>query len=112
MRVLNSTSRSGLASSTATKLRQRGYVVSSIGNTTTQPAAGTPALILFGNSGIEEARAVAAQITGAQTRNDSRDGEQVDLILGPAFDDIRTREQAAGYLARNEALPERCAAYS
>lgn len=69
-------------------------------------------MIIFGAAGIEEARAVAAQITGAQTRDDSRDGAEVDLILGQAFDDIRTREQAAGYLARNTALPERCAEYS
>lgn len=110
--VLNSSGRSGLASTTATKLRQRGYLVTTVGNSSIEPAPGMPALILFGDAGIEEARAVAAQVAGAQTRNDAREGEQVDLVLGQPFNDIRTRAQAAGYLDRNKALPAGCQDYS
>ncbi|PID53420.1 MAG: hypothetical protein CSB46_08195, partial [Micrococcales bacterium] len=100
MQILNSSDRTGLAAQTATKLRQRGYRVTSTGNSSTQLAAGVPALILFGPRGIEEARAVAAQIDGARTQDDGRDDESVDLILGEAFRDIRTRDKAAPDLAR------------
>ncbi len=83
VRVLNATSREGLAGSVATELRKRGYTVTSIGN---EPRAvpGT-AEVRYGSRGAPAARAMAALVVGSKGRKDKRTGTDVDLVLGDRF---------------------------
>ncbi len=83
LRVLNATSREGLANTVATQLRQRGYTVTGVGNNSSN-VPGT-AEIRHGSAGAPAARAVAGNVAGATTRNDKRAGSEVDLVLGTKF---------------------------
>ena len=96
--VLNSTSRTGLAGSTAEQLTARGFTVGAVGNDSGAPIAGT-AVVRHGPEGLLAARTVAAHVPGAQLVDDARAGAVVELSLGETFEALRPPEEAATLLA-------------
>ncbi len=83
IRVLNATSRPGLARTVAAELRRRGYTVTGVGNDSS-PVPG-PAVMRYGAAGAPKARAVAGLVAGAVNRQIVREGTDIDLILGNTF---------------------------
>lgn len=83
VRVLNATSRTGLAASVAAELRRRGYTVTGVGNDAT-PVAGV-AQLRYGTAGAAAARALLPQLPGTTTQRDSRKAADIDLVLGNRY---------------------------
>lgn len=83
IRVFNATARAGLASTVAAQLRARGYTVIAVGNDS--GAVPGPAIMRYGAGGAPAAKALAGLIKGAVSRPVTRDGPEVDLILGNKF---------------------------
>jgi len=83
LRVLNATSREGLAGSVATELRKRGYTVTGVGNASNSVPGS--AEIRHGAKGAPAARVIAGTVAGATVKNDARAGTDVDLVLGTKF---------------------------
>ena len=96
--VLNSTSRTGLAGSTAALLAERGFTVGAVANDTGAPIAGT-AVVRHGPEGLLAARTVAAHVPAAQLVDDGRAGTAVELSLGETFEGLRPVEEAAALVA-------------
>lgn len=82
VRVLNGTSRAGLASSAADDLVARGFVVESTGNAN---KAHTGTQISFGAAGLASAYTLAAHLPEARLFYDDRDDASLDLYLGESF---------------------------
>ncbi|MDQ6875436.1 MAG: LytR C-terminal domain-containing protein [Actinomycetota bacterium] len=83
VRVLNATSRTGLAASVAAELRRRGYTVTGVGNDAT-PVTGV-AQLRYGAAGAAAVRALLPQLPGTTTQRDSRKAADIDLVLGDKF---------------------------
>ncbi len=83
VRVLNSTNRAGLAAAVAAQLRQRGYLVTGVGNEAN--AVSQPAQVRYGPHGVNAARIVLAVVPGAIRHPDRRTGRDIDLVLGNRF---------------------------
>jgi LCP family protein required for cell wall assembly len=66
--VLNASSVSGIAHSTAAALAAQGFVVDEIGNASTPLPAGSPSEILYGPSGRTDAATLASVLDGAVTQ--------------------------------------------
>lgn len=82
VRVMNGTSRSGLASSAADALISRGFVVESTGNAS-QAYAGVQ--ISFGAAGLASAYTLAAHLPEARLLYDDREDASLDLYLGDSY---------------------------
>ncbi|OMH32271.1 LytR C-terminal domain-containing protein [Tersicoccus sp. Bi-70] len=81
--VFNATSTPGLAGTVAARLRERGMVVTGIGNrTVAEPATTT---VVAGRAGRSAALAVQRQLPGSLYREDPRAGSAVDLVIGTGF---------------------------
>lgn len=98
VRVLNSTTRKGLAGNVAKTLKARGYTINAVGNAQRGTAGSAPALIVYGAGGVERARSVAAHVAGAKLRGDARTSTTVDLIIGDKFSAVRSAKDAAPLL--------------
>lgn len=105
LRVLNGTTRSGLAGSVAEDLTERGYAVADVGNTSRSSG---PATIVHGPEGYLAAQSVRVQLTGAQLRLDEREGASVDLLLGEGFTALEGADAAAAALDQPVEAPEGC----
>jgi hypothetical protein len=97
--VLNATTRSGLAKTTADELEKRGFKIGEVGNATKQydkKVTGT-GLLLGPTSALNTSLPVlATQLSTAERRTDpARKGTEVDLILGDGFTTLSTQAQAA-----------------
>jgi hypothetical protein len=84
LRVLNGTVQSGLASTVATALKDRGFNVIGTGNFTPRPLAGT-ARVVTGVPGLAAAYTLAAQVLDARVVLDGRADASVDLAVGTEF---------------------------
>jgi len=89
--VLNSTSRAGLAGSTAELLASRGFVQMDTGNFQA-PFDGT-ARIQFGVAGLAGAYTLASTIPDAALMLDTREDASVDLVLGTKWEAMIPREE-------------------
>ena len=97
--VYNSTSRSGLAHTTATQLAARGFTIGSIGNDSApQPVMGV-AEVRYGPHGVAQARVVAAQVPGAKLVEDHRRTADVDLAVGAKYKHLATPAQVKAALS-------------
>ncbi|MEW1749462.1 LytR C-terminal domain-containing protein [Streptomyces angustmyceticus] len=99
--VFNATPRSGLAKRTADELQKRGFKIGKVGNA---PAAYDKKVkgagILLGPKASDAPlKVLATQLTGAQQKTDGRKGADLDLIIGNAFKDLTTQQNAAKSLA-------------
>ncbi|MFJ5675286.1 LytR C-terminal domain-containing protein [Streptomyces sp. NPDC093097] len=101
--VYNATPRSGLAKRTADALKQRGFKIGKVGNA---PAAydkkvgGAGILLGPRTAATGPLKVLATQLTGAQLKTDDRKGADLDLIIGTAFQDLATPQQATKALAQ------------
>jgi hypothetical protein len=100
--VYNATPRSGLAKSVGDELKKRGFAVGKVGNappTFDKKVAGTG--ILLGSPRTDKAlfSVLGTQLAGASLQVDTRQGPDVDLILGTAFKALNKKEDADRALA-------------
>jgi LytR cell envelope-related transcriptional attenuator len=111
VRVLNASTRRGLALATARELQKRGFKVPDApGNDTVGAAASAAALVRHGPGGVVAAHTIATQVKGKVTyEQDQRLGEVVDLVLGPTFALVDAK---AGAAALKKASPSPAASCS
>jgi LCP family protein required for cell wall assembly len=87
--VLNALGTTGLAASTATKLRRSGYRIATVGNA---PSADLPrSQIAYAPGRLADARTLATSLIGGASlvEDPSLRGPNLTLILGPGFAGIR-----------------------
>ncbi len=95
--VYNATPRSGLAKTTADELKKRGFTIGKIGNA---PAAydkkiAGPGILLGAQAAAKGAFPVlGTQVKGAETKTDTRETADVDLIIGSGFTALATPSDA------------------
>jgi hypothetical protein len=104
VQVLNGTQRSGLAASTATLLRARGFRVVTVGNASGAVTTGT-AQVRYGPSGVAQAVVLARYVPGARLLPDRRRGVVVDLVLGPSYRRLATAAEVARAAVRPTRTP-------
>lgn len=95
--VLNATTRSGLAKTTADELKKRGFRIGEVGNASARydkKVKGT-GVLLGPKDALDSALPVlGTQLTGAELRTDTRKKSEVDLIIGDGFKALSTKPQA------------------
>jgi LCP family protein required for cell wall assembly len=81
--VLNASSASGIAHTTASALTAQGFQVNEVGDASTRLSAGNPPEILYGPSGVEAANTLASAIDGSVTLvpDASLTGSTIELLL-------------------------------
>ncbi len=81
--MLNASSASGIAHTTATALTAQGFHVNEVGDASTQLGSGGPPQILYGPSGTEAANTLASAIDGSVTLvpDASLTGSTIELLL-------------------------------
>jgi LCP family protein required for cell wall assembly len=87
--VLNALGTNGLAATTATKLRQSGYRIDTVGNAPSADLARSQ--ITYAPGRLADARALASTLVGGASllEDPSLAASQLTLILGPGFTGIR-----------------------
>jgi hypothetical protein len=108
--VLNGTTRSGLAGTTAEELGERGYEVGDVGNTS---SAGAPVTIVYGPAGYLAAMSLSAQLATSEQEPvldlaEDREGAGVDLLLGNGYRGLAEADDASAALEEPVPLPEGC----
>ncbi|MEV4439071.1 LytR C-terminal domain-containing protein [Streptomyces sp. NPDC049577] len=95
--VYNATPRTNLAKEAADELRRRGFRIGKVGNAPALydkkvPGAG----LLLGSPDAAEGalKVLATQLAGTETKNDQREGQDVDLMIGDAYKELASREDA------------------
>ncbi|MFJ8199158.1 LytR C-terminal domain-containing protein [Streptomyces sp. NPDC096152] len=100
--VLNATPRKGLAKQTADELKKRGFHIGQVGNATKEfdKKVKGSGLLLGATSAMNTSLPVlATQLTGAETRADTRKGADVDLVIGDGFKELAKQPDATKALA-------------
>ncbi|WP_167502304.1 LytR C-terminal domain-containing protein [Streptomyces malaysiensis] len=95
--VYNATTRSGLAKDTAEELEKRGFKIGKVGNAPAQydKKVKSPGILLGApGAGDGAFNVLGTQLNGAQTKNDARDGKDIDLIIGNGFKDLVKQKDA------------------
>lgn len=96
--VLNATDRSGLAKSTADELKKRGFRIGEVANApeefdkkveNTGVLQGAP-----GKEGDARLKVLGTQFKDVDTRFDDRKGDDVDFIIGKAYDRLNKEKEA------------------
>ncbi len=106
LQVFNSTSRNGLAASTAKELKERGYNVVTIANDPAKSDIEQSAEVRFGPDGERAAQVVLALVPGSvPVKDEARTGTKVDLVLGDAFSTLAPASEAPTPTA---AIPTAC----
>ena len=103
--VYNATGRAGLAASTSTGLRLRGFVIGAVANDPARAKIKGTALIRYGRKGSAAAKLVAAQVPGAKLAVDKRTTAVVDLVLGATFKTLGPTPSAAATAAAPACVP-------
>jgi hypothetical protein len=100
LRVFNATSTAGLATTVASALQGRGFVVSEIGNDPNPDLEVTGVGELrYGPRGRENAEFVRVFLPSIGDRADTRADAIVDVVLGPDFQALAAPEDIAKVLA-------------
>ncbi|MEU9142342.1 LytR C-terminal domain-containing protein [Streptomyces sp. NPDC048349] len=100
--VYNATPRAGLAKAVGDELRKRGFNVGNVGNAPADFDKKVPGTgILLGSPATDKAAfsVLGTQLAGTTQQNDTRETADIDLILGDAFKELSTPEDAAKALA-------------
>ena len=97
LNVYNSTNRNGLAAATAAELKKRGFTIDKVTN---DPLKANLTVAAEVRGAVAPAmRMVAAEVTGAQLRADTRTDGSIDLVLGTGFTALASPDQVAAALA-------------
>lgn len=97
--VYNATTRSGLARTTATAMKARGFATGDVANDPLNKTVNTPAEVRYAPKSVAAAKLVQAQVTGAVLAPDTRTDATVDLVIGNAYGALATPNQTAINLA-------------
>ena len=96
--VLNATDRSGLAKSIADELEKRGFKIGDVKNAPEEfdkKVDNTGILMgAQGEDGDARVKVLGTQFKDAETRFDDRKGEDVDFIIGKAYDKLAKEKEA------------------
>ncbi|MCC3777481.1 LytR C-terminal domain-containing protein [Streptomyces sp. UNOB3_S3] len=95
--VYNATPRGGLAKITADELERRGFRIGKVGNAQAdydKKVNGT-GVLLGSQESLEGAlRVLGTQLAGAEAKSDQREGQDVDLVLGAAYQGLTSQEES------------------
>ncbi len=100
--VYNATPRAGLAKAVGDELAKRGFVIGHVGNAPADFDKKVPGTgILLGSPTTDKAvfSVLGTQLAGTTQQTDTRETADVDLILGDAFKELSTKEDADKALA-------------
>ncbi|MGW5848013.1 LytR C-terminal domain-containing protein [Streptomyces sp. NPDC055254] len=100
--VYNATPRAGLAKAVGDELRNRGFLIGNVGNAPADFDKKVPGTgILLGSPATDKAAfsVLGTQLPGTAQQTDTREGADIDLILGDAFKELSTKEDADKALA-------------
>lgn len=100
--VYNATPRSGLAKAVGDELKKRGFVVGHVGNAPADFDKKVPGTgLLLGSPATDKAAftVLGTQLAGTTQQTDARETADIDLILGDAFKQLSTKEEADKALA-------------
>jgi hypothetical protein len=100
VRVFNGTEQSGLATTIADDLRQRGFVISTVGNDPTSRKPVSPAEIRYGAAGAGAAQLLKAYLVGAKAVQDDRKDDLVDVAVGSSKAEVAEESDAKSALAQ------------
>ncbi|MGZ9931904.1 LytR C-terminal domain-containing protein [Streptomyces sp. NC-S4] len=112
--VYNATPRAGLAKAVGDELAKRGFVIGKVGNAPADFDKKVPGTgILLGSPTTDKAvfAVLGTQLAGTTQQNDTRETADVDLILGDAFKELSTKEdadKALALLANPAPAPKNC----
>lgn len=94
VRVMNGTSKSGLATAVSSAMKIRGFNTQGAGDYPGKSEV-TRTQIRFGASGIAKGYTVAGQFTDAVMIMDDRNDDLVDIIIGATFNDLTKDDKAS-----------------
>ncbi|MEU8431443.1 LytR C-terminal domain-containing protein [Streptomyces sp. NPDC029216] len=100
--VYNATPRAGLAKAVGDELKKRGFTIGHVGNAPADFDKKVPGPgILLGSPRTDKAAysVLGAQLTGVVQQTDTREGADIDLILGDSFKELNAKEDADKALA-------------
>lgn len=83
--VYNASTRAGLATSTGSAMKARGFAVRSVANDPRRSRLAGSAVVRHGARGVAAATVVAGVVPGAKLQRDARTDATVDLVVGTAF---------------------------
>lgn len=86
--LLNSSDTDGLATEVERELVQRDFKIASVGNADSSVYVRGAATIYHGPKGLKNALLLQKQIPGSKLWNDSRKGDDVQLVLGYGYDKL------------------------
>ncbi|MCX5196390.1 LytR C-terminal domain-containing protein [Streptomyces sp. NBC_00249] len=100
--VYNATPRAGLAKAVGDELHARGFVIGHVGNAPADFDKKVPGPgILLGSPKTDKAAysVLATQLDGTTQQTDTREGAEIDLILGDSFKELKPKADADAALA-------------
>ncbi|MCX4526701.1 MULTISPECIES: LytR C-terminal domain-containing protein [unclassified Streptomyces] len=100
--VYNATPRAGLAKAVGDELRKRGFTVGNVGNAPADFDKKVPGTgILLGSPKTDKAAfsVLGTQLAGTTQQTDTRETEDIDLILGDSFKELTAKAEADKALA-------------
>jgi hypothetical protein len=108
VRVLNATDRKGEATRVATALKGRGFQVTSVDNDRSGRKVTGDGEVRHGPRGKSAAAYIATYLPGAADFTDTRATTVVDLVVGPEYSKLATKEQVAAALSASTAAAGSC----
>ncbi|WP_239405076.1 LCP family protein [Frankia sp. Cj3] len=100
--ILNGTTTSGLAISTARELTAAGFRVATVGRAGRHTAT---SLVRYGPAGLAAARTLGIAVPGVELRADRSAGRHVTLVIGADFHGIDARAVASAQTAADNPAP-------
>jgi len=98
--VYNATDRAGLARTTSTTLKTRGFGIGSVANDPSGKSLATVAEIRYGAKGKDNALLMRFYVPGATLVLDQRNDATIDLVLGAKFKGIADQKAVNAALAK------------
>lgn len=93
--VYNATGPAGAARKTADELLKRGFKVNEVADDPEGATVDGVADIRYGPAGRDAARLLRKSVPGAELVADTRQGKEVDLVLGSEFKKLKTVKKSA-----------------
>jgi hypothetical protein len=108
VRVLNATDRKGEATRVATALKGLGFHVTSVDNDRSGRKVTGVGEVRHGPRGKSAATYIATYLPGAGDFTDTRATSLVDLVVGPEYSKLATKEQVAAALRASTVAAGSC----
>jgi hypothetical protein len=108
VRVLNATDRKGEATRVATALKSLGFQVTSVDNDRSGRKVTGVGEVRHGPRGRSAAAYIAVYLPGAGDFTDTRATSLIDLVVGPQYSKLATKEQVAAAFSASTAAAGSC----